>query len=210
MFRASEGRIGHGAQTSRSRRWMTFATVGAASILSFGCGDKTPPPSPPCEQKCQDGVALRALREMMKFAFNQTFQGKPVGFHDETTDRFLRGSARVSGRALAIAEQGVTDVDLTYVFTQALYAKKEDEPEENYVILLDGTITQFGNIAVQPSSPTSLTMETRKDEFVTIAGTVYDPPINYIEMGCALKILQNGNSVAGMFCASDRWAGFGF
>jgi hypothetical protein len=207
MFRASEGRIGRRAQTSRPRRWMTFATVGAASILSFGCGDKTPPPPPPCEQKCMDGMALRALREMMKFAFNQTFQGKPVGFHDETTDRFLRGSARVSGTAVANAEQGVTDVDLTYVFTQALYAKKEDEPEENYVIGLDGTITQFGNIAVQPSSPTSLTMESKS---MTIAGTVYDPPINYIEMGCALKILQNGNSVAGMFCAADRWAGFGF
>jgi len=147
------------------------------------------------------------LREMMKFAFNHTFQSQDVGTHDLTTDRFLHGSARVFGNANANGEQGVTDVNLTYVFTQALYVKKDTEPDENYVIALDGTITQEGMIAVQPSATTALKMTS---ESVTLAGTVYDPPIDYhaAEMGCALEILQNGNSVSGKFCGED--AGFSF
>jgi hypothetical protein len=157
---------------------------------------------------------------MMKFAFNDTFQSKDVGEHDLTTHKFLRGSARVFGTAFANGEQGVTEVNLTYVFTQAVYAKKEDEPEENYAIGLDGTIRQEGKIAVQPSAPTALKMVS---DWVAVVGVVYDPPINYyarqedggVEMadggpavGCTLEIVQNGNSVAGKFCGRD--AGFGF
>jgi len=207
MFHASDGRLCPVGKTRRSRPWVAFASLGLAGILSAGCGDKTPPPSPPCERKCQDGVALRAVREMMKFAFNHTFQSQDVGMHNLTTDRFLLGSARVFGNASANGEQGVTDVNLTYVFTQALYVKKDNEPDQNYVIALDGTITQEGMIAVQPSATTALKMTS---ESVTLAGTVYDPPIDYdfAKMGCALEILQNGNSVSGKFCGND--AGFSF
>jgi hypothetical protein len=134
---------------------------------------------------------------MMKFAFNMTFQKEPVGFHDLTTDAFLHGSARVFGSAFADGEQGVTDVNLTYVFAQAVYPKKDNEPDENYIMGLDGTITQVGKIAIQPSSPTALKM---KSESVTFAGKVYDPPIEYPLTECALEILQNGNSVTGEFC----------
>ena len=203
MPRANDTRTCRARKTRSSRWWAALAPVllgGAA-----GCGDKTPPPPPACERDCQDGVALRAVREMMKYAFNNTFQNKPVGMHDLTTDKFLRGSARVFGTAYSDGAQGVTDVDVTYVFTQAVYPKKEDDAEENYVIGLEGTITQVGKIAVQPSSPTALKM---KSESVSVAGTVYDPPINYVEMGCTLEILQNGNSVSGMFCG--RLAGFEF
>jgi len=140
---------------------------------------------------------MRAVREMMKFAFNTTFQMKPVGFHDLTTDKFLPGSARVFGTAFSNGEQGVTEVNLTYVFTEAAYAKKQDEPDQNYLMALDATITQTGNIAVQPSTPTALTMQS---ESVTLAGTVYDPAIPYTKTGCALDLRQNGNSVAGRFC----------
>jgi hypothetical protein len=205
MDRASQSREGRARKTRRSWRRAWLLTVGLAGALCAGCGDKTPPAPPPCERECQDGVALRALREMMKFAFNHTFQSEPVGQHDLTTDKFLRGSARVYGTAFANGEQGVTEVDLTYVFTQALYAKKEDEPEENYVMALDGAITQKGKIAVQPTSPTALKIES---ESVAIAGMLYDPPIEYAEIACKLEILQNGNSVAGMFCG--RVAGFAF
>jgi hypothetical protein len=223
MLRANDSRpcTAKSCMDARTRRrrlpcwpWRrVLAPLMVCGIGAAGCGDKTPPPPPACEQACQDGVALRAVREMMKFAFNFTFQTQSPGFHDLTTERFLRGSARVFGTASSDGEQGVTDVDLTYVFTQAVYPKKEDDADENYVIGLDGTITQVGKIAVQPSSPTALKM---KGELVRVVGTVYDPPINYVaqpdggapEMGCALEILQNGNSVSGMFC--DRVAGFEF
>jgi hypothetical protein len=194
-----------------------FVPLMLCAVGVAACADKTPPPPPACEQACQDGVALRAVREMMKFAFNDTFQSQSPGFHDLTTEKFLQGSARVFGTVDSNAEQGVTDVKLlTYVFTQAVYPKKEDDAEENYVIGLEGTITQEGKMAVQPSSPTALKM---KSESLAIAGTVYDPPIKYLQMGCKLEMLQNGNSVSGMFCgpgcAGDggegcRLAGFEF
>jgi hypothetical protein len=220
MSRASDNRACPARRTRLSGWCAALGPIGLAAFLSAGCSDRTPPPSPPCERECQDAVALRAVREMMKFAFNHTFQSKDVGYHDLTTDKFLRGSARVFGTAMANGEQGVTDVKLTYVFTQAVYPKKEDEPEENYVIGLDGTIEQEGMIAVQPSSPTALKMTSQS---VTVVGVVYDPPINYYarqedggaemadggaEMGCTLEIVQSGNSVAGKFCGRD--AGFGF
>jgi hypothetical protein len=177
-----------------------MVSIAVASVGGAACADKEPPPNPPCERECQDGVALRAIREMMKFAFNMTLQMQPVGYNDLTTDKFLRGTARVFGNAYANSEQGVTDVDLTYVFTQAVYAKKQDEPEQNYVMGLDGTITQMGKIAVQPSSPTSLKMHS---ESLTVAGKVYDPPIDYLDMGHNLVMLQNGNSVSGVLCDRD-------
>jgi hypothetical protein len=193
MHRASDlrGRLG---------KWAAVASIAAASVGGAACADKEPPPNPPCERKCQDGVALRAIREMMKFAFNMTLQMQPVGYNDLTTDKFLRGTARVFGNAYANSEQGVTDVDLTYVFTQAVYAKKQDDPEQNYIMGLDGIITQTGKMAVQPSSPTSLKMHS---ESLTLAGKVYDPPIDYLDMGHNLVMLQNGNSVSGVFCDRD-------
>jgi len=141
---------------------MLFALLGLIGLLGAGCGDKTPPPNPPCERECQDAIALRAIREMMKFAFNTTFQAQPVGYHDLTANKFLKGTtARVFGTATANGEQGVTDVCLTYVFKHTLYAKKQDEPKENYSVFLEGTITQQGRIAVQPSAPTALKMRSK-------------------------------------------------
>jgi len=193
----------------------TRAALSSVALLFVGCGDKAPPPSPPCEQECRDGVALRALRETMKQAFNMTLQGEDAGTHDETTEKFIRGSARVFGDATSNAAQGTTKVNLTYVFSQATYYQKDTEPKENFVMAVDGTITQEGTIAVQPSSPTSLIMHS---DAITLVGKVYDPPLDYWTcpegtsctdpVPCAVEINQNGNKVAGLLCG--REAGFEF
>jgi hypothetical protein len=199
-----------GETPRRAGWWAAFARTGAITSLALaGCGDKTPPPSPPCEQDCLDGVALRALRETMKAAFNNTFQGKDVGTHDET-HQFIRGSARVFGEASSNAQLGTTKVNLTYVFTQAAYYQKDNEPEENFAMIVDGTITQEGTLAVQPSSPTSLVM---RSEGMTLVGKVYDPPVDYPTrdypaISCPVELNQNGNKVAGLLCG--REAGFEF
>jgi hypothetical protein len=186
----------------------------ACAIFAAGCGRDVPPP-PPCERACQNGVALRALRETMKFTFNKTLQGKPVGMHDETTTEFIGGgSARVFGTAFTDAQLGTTNVDLTYVFTKATYFQKDSEPQENFVMAINGTITQKGMLAVQPSSPTSLIM---KSDSMYFLGQVYDPPISYSQpdieaglppSGCEVELNQNGNSVAGRLCGDI--AGFDF
>jgi hypothetical protein len=203
------------ARSAHLRRALPSALFAAAAcaLVAAGCGRDVPPP-PPCEEACQDGVALRALRETMKFTFNKTLQGKPVGFHDLTTDEFISGSARVHGEATTDAKLGTTKVDLTYVFSKATYFQKDSEAPENFIMVLDGTITQKGTLAVQPSSPTSLVMKSESMYFVC---KVYDPPIDYIQpsidaglplMGCSVELNQNGNSVAGRLCG--RFAGFDF
>ena len=176
-----------------------------AVLALAACGDKEVPPNPPCEQECKDAVALRALRETMKFAFNWTFQGEPYGTHDITTTKFIRGSARVHGDATSIPELGVTRVDLTYEFSQATYVQKDTEPRENFAIEVGGVVTQEGKLAVQPSSPTVLIM---RSEAVTLRGSLYDPPIVYEETDCTLEVNQNGNRVSGKLCGRD--AGFDF
>ena len=195
------------------RRTNTIAVLIATAAASSGCGGSEPTPSPPCEQACQDGVALRALRETMKFAYNSTVQGKPVGPQDGVSTLFLSGSARVFGTATADPLQGTTNVDLTYVFSNVHYLFKDDEPEENYDVVIDGTLTQEGTIAIQPSSTTALSMS---GENVRLAGQVYDPPLDYeacqemssCESGCTIAVTQSGNDVAGHFCG--RKAAFSF
>ena len=141
----------------------------------------------------------------MKYAYNQTIQGNPVGPQDETTSMFLAGSARVFGQATSDPLLGTTKVDLTYVFTNARYLQKDDEPEENYDVVVDGTLTQLGVLSVQPSATTALIM---RGSDVSIQGEIYDPPLPFAESGCMVEITQSGNSVAGKFCS--RKAGFDF
>lgn len=204
--------LGSPARTVTPRFALSLALAGA--LFAAGCGRDVPAP-PPCERACKNGIALRALRETMKFTFNKTLQGKPVGMHDETTTEFIGGgSARVFGEAYSDAQLGATKVDLTYVFSKATYFQKDSEPQENFVMTVNGTITQKGMIAVQPSSPTSLIM---KSESMYIVGQVYDPPVFYAQpdidaglppSGCEVELNQNGNSVAGLLCG--ELAGFDF
>jgi hypothetical protein len=41
-----------------------------------------------------------------------------------------------------------------------------------------------------------------------VAGTVYDPPLDYAVSDCALSVIQNGNAVSGAWCG--RNAGYVF
>ena len=200
----------------------TRARYGAMVVVVAsigGCASQSPPTSPPCEQDCKDGVALRALRETIKYAFNLIVQNQPVGPQDGSIELPLGGKARVFGVATADLLQGVSNVDLTYEFTNVHNLHKDDTPEQNYDVIVDGTLTQKGIIAVQPSSTTALTIETAAQDSgsegstgISIVGDVYDPPIHY-EAGidgsrCTVAATQNGNNVSGYFCG--RKAGFSF
>ena len=182
---------------------LSFAATAVALVLALAAplpactGGPDPPPAPPCDQKCRDATALRGLRETTKLAFNLTLQGKPVGEHDETIPCIRGGSARVFGRATSNADQGATNVDLTYVFTNCAYFFRDDDPEDNYDLVLSGTITQTGIIAVQPSASSALLM---KSERMSVSGTVYDPPEPFEEDDCPLELVQNGNQLSGSMC----------
>jgi hypothetical protein len=170
-------------------------------LLLTACASSTAPAPevPPCDDQCKDGIAVKALRETMKLAFNLTLQGKPVGTHDLTTPCPLGGTARVFGTASSNAFQGSTEVRLTYVLTDCAYLFKDDDAKNNYSMKTAGTITQEGIIAVQPSSTSALVM---KSAAMKLDGTVYDPPAPYVA-DCPIELGQNGNTLTGKICGRE-------
>jgi len=169
------------------------------SCGSSGGGSST---TPACDAACRDGVALLGLRLLIKQVYNTQLQTKPVGPQDSgtTTCPFHIGSAMVSGTASSNADQGTTTVNLTYVFTNCLYSQIDSDPTQTFNLTLDGTITEVGTIAVQPSSTTAL--EFTSSSF-SLDGSVYGPPINYAQKGCSVKLAQNGNNLSGILCGRD-------
>jgi hypothetical protein len=176
-----------------------------ACLAATACGDSATPAAPVCDQACQDGIALRAVREMAKLVFNLTIQGKPVGPQDATVPCPLGGSARVFGTANANAIQGTVEVDLTYVFEACGYTERDDDAGETYALTVSTRVTQKGTFASQSTATTAVVMQT---EAVTLAGTVSNPPLDYRVEACALTLTQNGNDVTGLLC--ERMAGFRF
>lgn len=165
-----------------------------------------PPEPPPCDDACTDGIALRSLRETMKLVYNLTLQGNDVGEQDETTECPLGGSARVFGTATSNPVHGATEVELTYELRNCSYTELDDEPEESYEMTLDGTITQSGTMAVQPSATTALLMES---DSMVLDGNVFDPPRDFHEADCAVDVAQNGNDLSGMFCGREAGVDLG-
>jgi hypothetical protein len=191
------------------RRRPSFSGCGtlvAFTLTLLSACQAEPPPSPPCGDDCVDGIALRSLREMMKLVYNITLQANPVGAQDESIDCPLGGSAHVFGTATSNAAQGATEVDLTYEFEDCLYIELDDEPDETYRMTIDGTITQVGTMAVQPSATTALVMES---DSVTFDGTVHDPPRDFHEENCVIDVAQNGNDLSGLFCGREAGVDLG-
>lgn len=184
--------------TTRSR----FTVTAMLALLLAACGSDVgeAPTSPPCDDECRDRVALRAVREMTKLAYNLLLQGNPVGMQTEGGPCPLGGFVFVFGEASSNAEQGATVVDLAYGFEDCAYLEIDDEPDETYRMTLTGFLTQNGTLAAQPSATTALIM---KSDSMTMNGTVYDPPLAYGEEGCALELGQNGNDLSGLMCGRE-------
>jgi hypothetical protein len=175
-------------------------TTALLALAASGCADEQAEASPPCEQKCQDKSAVRALRETMKLVYNITLQGNPVGPQDETTPCPLGGSAHVFGTATSNAKFGSTEVDLTYELQACHYLSRDEEPGENYDMTVTATVTQTGTLAVQPTATTALVMQSAA---VTLSGNVYDPPIDYSADACAVELGQDGNQLSGTICGRE-------
>jgi hypothetical protein len=181
-------------------------------LLITGCGaGPRPAPAPPCDQACQDGVALLGLRSAMKFAYNYKIATQPVGAQDAMTpcysdDGTQGGTVHIVGDAEVNAVQGASIVTLSYDFESCLFSAPPDPTaDQNFNLMFTGSVTESGTLSVQPTSTTALDLESSS---VSVSGTVYDPPVPYSVSDCALSVLQNGNEVSGAFCG--RNAGFTF
>jgi hypothetical protein len=180
--------------------------LGIASLVACGGSGAGSSTTPACDAACKDGVALVSLRLAIKLVYNLTLQSQPVGPQSGMLPNAMQpmaclgGMASVSGTASSNADQGTTTVNLTYVFTSCHYLVIDPDPTQTFDMTLDGTVTEVGTIAVQPSSTTAL-------EFTSAAfsfdGTVYGPPIDYVQKGCALQLAQDGNNLSGTFCGRD-------
>jgi hypothetical protein len=168
----------------------------ACSLLTLAC-TQDPDGVPACDERCEDGIAARALRETLKLAYNLTLQANPVGEQDETSDCPLGGRARVFGFASSNPVQGATEVDLTYELDRCAVIEIDEEANESYQMVIAGTLTQAGIMAVQPSATTALVM---RSESTSLAGTVHDPPREYVALACAVEFGQNGNDLGGLLC----------
>jgi hypothetical protein len=177
-------------------RWLSVFVLWAM----LGCSDDKAEPSPPCEERCRDNTAARALRETMKLAYNLTLQGNPVGPQDELTPCPLGGSAHVFGDASSNPKFGATEVDLTYELDACHYFSRDEAPGENYDMVVTGTLTQVGTLAVQPTATTALVIQSGS---VTLTGNVYDPPIDYAADACAVALGQDGNFLSGKLCGRE-------
>ncbi|HWZ87346.1 MAG TPA: hypothetical protein VNW92_00815 [Polyangiaceae bacterium] len=203
------------------------AGLALSLLLVTGCGaGPRPAPAPPCDQACQDGVALLGLRTAMKVAYNFTVSAHPVGAQDAMVpcisfDGKVGGSVHIFGDDVEVdAKQGASIIPilhpLSYDFKNCLYSAPPDPTaDQNYSLTLDGLVTETGTLSAQPTSTTSLIIQTALDpttmqptDTLSISGTVYDPPVDYAVSNCALSVIQNGNAVSGALCG--RNAGFMF
>jgi hypothetical protein len=166
-------------------------------------------------------VALLGLRTAMKLAYNFEVSTKHVGPQDGTApcvsfDGSQAGTVHVFGDAEVDPIQGASIVSLTYDFKNCLYSAPPDpSADQNFSLTMNGKVTEVGTLSVQPTATTALIIGTVVDdstmlptESLSISGTVYDPPLDYTASGCALSVIQNGNSVSGALCG--RSAGFMF
>ena len=205
----------------RAPQWSSRCWLAVPLWALVGCGaGPRPAAAPPCDQACQDGVALLGVRSAMKLAYNFEVATKPVGPQDATApcisfDGARGGSVHILGGATVNAIQGASIVDLTYDFQNCLYSAPPDPTaNQNFSLTLTGVVHQKGTISVQPTATTALLIETVEDSSMvptatlSVSGTVYDPPVDYSVSSCALSATQSGNSVSGFLCG--RPAGFMF
>src|SRR3954462_1928299 len=103
----------------RLRELACLICAASTVATAAGCGGNPPAAPPTCDQICKDGVAMRSLREAMRFAYNFKLQGKPPGMQDQTgpCPPPGAGSFRIVGNGEVNAMLGLTTVDLTYTFT---------------------------------------------------------------------------------------------
>jgi len=187
------------------RAWWRAVAPAAmvAAVAGGGGGGGGGSSTPACDQSCMDGVAVLGLRDAIKVVYNVTLQSQPVGAQDQTTACPQGGTAHVHGTATSNADQGTTSVMLTYDFAQCHYSQVDSDPKQAFDLTITGSVTEQGILAVQPSSTTSLALQS---DSMSIVGQVYSPGLDYNETACAVTLAQDGGNLSGTLCGRPAGA----
>lgn len=178
-------------------RWLCLLLL----LPMAACGGPDEPDEPKtCDDVCRDEIAARSLREIIKLVYNLTLQGNPIGLQVETTKCPLGGEAQVTGFATSVAEQGATEVRLKYELSDCAYRQLDDEVDENYDMAVSGAVREEGVMAVQPTSTTALIFE---GSGISLEGSVFDPPVDYAESDCDVRLVQDGQRLNGNWCGRE-------
>jgi hypothetical protein len=191
-----------------------------AIACSSGCAiSASPPPTPTCDQACQDGVAIRALRNGMAVVYNKAFPQPipkgvtpPEGFvppplvlpgpQDLHVPCDATHVVHLFGDATSDPNQGVTFVSLTYDVAGCVADNQNDPtPEQNYTLEIAGTLTEIGTLGGNNTTAVVI-----RGDSVAFSGSVFHPAYEYVET-CELDLVQNGNNVSGRLCG--RTVGYG-
>jgi len=179
---------------------LTSAFIALSCGLLVACGNDAGASEPPktCDGSCPAEVAARGLRETLKLAYNLTLNGKPVGIQD-ASHPCISGDVRVTGEAYSNADQGSTEVNLTYVFNACAYRQVDATQAENYDLVFDGAVHQSGTLTVQPTATTAIIIVS---DALAIDGNVFAPPIEFHEPACDVRLQQSGNKLSGTLCGT--------
>ena len=101
------------------------------------------------------------------------------------------------GTATSNAAQGATRVSLSYELDRCGFASFDADSARNYSVVISGTMTQDGTLAVQPTATTALVL---KSERLDVTGTVSSPPVSYAIAACGLAVGQDASRLAGTLC----------
>jgi hypothetical protein len=202
-------------------RRIEILAIALASLPAVsGCAiSGSSPPEPTCDQACQDGVAIRALRTGMAQLYNAAFPQPlppgvtppegfvpppwvPSGPQDLLVPCDATHVVHLFGDATSDPTQGVTMVNLTYQVPGCLSENKNDPtPEGNYGLVITGTLTEVGTLGGNRTNALVI-----RGDGVSLSGTVFDPAYEYDEL-CDLDFVQNGGNVSGRLCG--RAVGYG-
>jgi hypothetical protein len=184
---------------------LSFTAVVTAALCA-GCGSSSAPPAPTpaCEQACEDGIALYALRQTMRLVYNEGLTGGTPGAQDAGAE-CLTGTATVSGVAVPDGGVGSVGVSLAYDFQGCEYLAKSSTPGRCFDLTFTGAFTETGTLAVQGTATMALEIDGAE---ITITGTVNDPPIDYVAPRCSVSMTQNGNDLSGTICGRTASASY--
>jgi hypothetical protein len=146
---------------------------------------------------------------MLKLAYNFSVGGKPVGAQDATIpcvySAGTMGSVHVHGSATSNNLQGSTFIGdiaavppapLLYDFNGCRYIQHDAESEQNFDIILTGSVGELGTLSQQPTATTALAIT---GSGLHLSGTVYDPASAYDQLW-NLGAVQDGNNVGACIC----------